>query len=68
LPRYGAGGKTYLTIAIGGTGGNRFVVVAERMIARSRDAGWQAELAHREFRAGADGAPLVAGPCNAAKC
>jgi UPF0042 nucleotide-binding protein len=65
LPRYEAGGKTYLTIAIGCTGGrHRSVFVAERLTARLRDAGWQTELAHRDLL-GATDAPLAAGACDA---
>ncbi len=67
LPRCEAGGKTYSTIAIGGTGGrHRSVFVAERLSARLRDAGWQTGLAHRDFHPGAAGAPLTAGACDAA--
>ena len=47
LPRYESGGKTYLTIAIGCTGGrHRSVYVAERLAAELRADGWRTELAH----------------------
>lgn len=50
LPRYEMNGKTYLTIAIGCTGGrHRSVYVAERLGARLRGAGWRVEVAHREL-------------------
>lgn len=50
LPRYEQSGKTYLTIAVGCTGGrHRSVFVAERLAARLRDAGWRTELAHRDL-------------------
>jgi RNase adapter protein RapZ len=50
LPRYEAGGKTYLTIAIGCTGGrHRSVYVAERLTRCLREAGWRTELAHRDL-------------------
>ncbi len=50
LPRYEIRGKSYLTIAIGCTGGrHRSVYVAERLGARLRDAGWRAEVAHRDL-------------------
>ena len=50
LPRYEMSGKTYLTIAIGCTGGrHRSVYVAERLAARIADSGWRVELAHRDL-------------------
>ncbi|HXC88802.1 MAG TPA: RNase adapter RapZ [Stellaceae bacterium] len=50
LPRYETSGKTYLTIAIGCTGGrHRSVFVAERLAAKLREAGWCTELAHRDL-------------------
>ena len=50
LPRYETSGKSYLTIAIGCTGGrHRSVYVAERLARRLRDAGWRTELAHRDL-------------------
>ena len=50
LPRYEQEGKTYLTIAIGCTGGrHRSVYVAERLAAQLGAAGLQVELAHRDL-------------------
>jgi RNase adapter protein RapZ len=50
LPRYEITGKTYLTIAIGCTGGrHRSVYVAERLAARLREAGWRVAAAHRDL-------------------
>ncbi|MBK1662201.1 RNase adapter RapZ [Paracraurococcus ruber] len=65
LPRYVAEGKKYLTIALGCTGGkHRSVLVAERLAAHLRDAGWRAEVSHRELArralAGDDPAALPA--------
>jgi RNase adapter protein RapZ len=54
LPRYEASGKSYLTIAIGCTGGrHRSVYVAERLAAQLRDAGWRTGLVHRDLPAAA---------------
>jgi UPF0042 nucleotide-binding protein len=68
LPRYEMRGKTYLTIAIGCTGGrHRSVYVAERLVARIRAAGWPAQAAHRDLPAAdpappkATGEPVAAG-------
>jgi RNase adapter protein RapZ len=67
LPRYETSGKTYLTIAIGCTGGrHRSVYVAERLAARLREAGWRSELAHRDLPLPAAGAPVPAGAVAAA--
>jgi RNase adapter protein RapZ len=50
LPRYEQEGKTYLTIAIGCTGGrHRSVYVAERLATQIGAAGLRVELAHREL-------------------
>jgi UPF0042 nucleotide-binding protein len=50
LPRYEQEGKTYLTIAIGCTGGrHRSVFVAERLAAQLDAAGLRVELAHRDL-------------------
>ena len=50
VPRYAAEGKSYVTIAIGCTGGrHRSVHVAERIAARLRDAGFSPTLAHRDL-------------------
>jgi UPF0042 nucleotide-binding protein len=51
LPRYRAEGKSYLTIAVGCTGGrHRSVVVAERLRARLAEAGIDAAVHHRDHR------------------
>lgn len=48
LPRYAAEGKSYLTIAVGCTGGrHRSVVVAERLAAWLRDQGQRIHLHHK---------------------
>jgi UPF0042 nucleotide-binding protein len=50
LPRYEQEGKTYLTIAIGCTGGrHRSVYVAERLAAKLGAGGLRVELAHRDL-------------------
>ena len=62
LPRYEASGKTYLTIAIGCTGGrHRSVYVTERLAACLCDAGWQTELVHRDLPSHAADTPDMAG-------
>lgn len=51
LPRYVREGKKYLTIAIGCTGGrHRSVMVATRLGADLREAGWRVAVAHRDIR------------------
>lgn len=53
LPRYVAEGKKYLTVALGCTGGkHRSVLVAERLAAHLRSAGWRADVTHRELAQG----------------
>lgn len=50
LPRYNQEGKSYLTIAIGCTGGkHRSVFVAERLAAWLADLGIRVNLSHREL-------------------
>ena len=50
LPRYDSEGKSYLTIAIGCTGGrHRSVVVAERLAAWLAGAGQRVTLRHRDL-------------------
>ncbi|WP_223861522.1 RNase adapter RapZ [Geminicoccus harenae] len=50
LPRYRAEGKSYLTIAIGCTGGkHRSVFVTEALSAQLRDAGWAVGTHHRDI-------------------
>ena len=61
LPRYEREGKSYLTIALGCTGGrHRSVAVAERLAAWLTGIGRPVELAHREL--GASGDPGSAAP------
>lgn len=53
LPRFEREGKSYLTIAIGCTGGrHRSVFVAERMAAWLADHGWRAQVHHRDLNGG----------------
>ncbi len=53
LPRYRHEGKSYLTIAIGCTGGrHRSVCVAERLAAVLRGEGNDVFLRHRELESG----------------
>ncbi len=49
LPRYGAEGKSYLTVAFGCTGGrHRSVFVAQAMADRLAAAGWAGSVVHRD--------------------
>lgn len=51
LPLYEKEGKSYLTVAIGCTGGqHRSVYVAEAMARNLREAGWSPKLRHRDMR------------------
>lgn len=53
LPRFTAEGKSYLTIAIGCTGGrHRSVHVAEKLAAWLREQGQQVDLRHRDLEEG----------------
>ena len=53
LPRYAAEGKSYLTIAIGCTGGrHRSVVIAEKLASWLRDRNYRVDLRHREIEDG----------------
>jgi UPF0042 nucleotide-binding protein len=53
LPRFAAEGKSYLTIAVGCTGGrHRSVVIAEKLARWLRDEGQQVDLRHRELEEG----------------
>ncbi|MGE5546885.1 MAG: RNase adapter RapZ [Solirubrobacterales bacterium] len=53
LPRFAAEGKSYLTIAVGCTGGrHRSVYVAERLAAWLKEDGVRVELRHRELEEG----------------
>lgn len=50
LPRYNAEGKSYLTIAIGCTGGrHRSVAVAEELARRVRESGQPVRVSHRDL-------------------
>ncbi|OWK32759.1 RNase adapter RapZ [Sphingomonas mucosissima] len=52
LPRYRAEGKSYITIAVGCTGGrHRSVHVAERIAARLRNAAFSPTVTHRDLAA-----------------
>jgi RNase adapter protein RapZ len=52
LPRYRAEGKSYVTVAIGCTGGrHRSVHVADRIARRLRDAGFSLTVTHRDLAA-----------------
>lgn len=52
LPRYQAEGKSYVTVALGCTGGrHRSVHVAERVARRLRDAGFSPTVTHRDLEA-----------------
>jgi UPF0042 nucleotide-binding protein len=49
LPRYAAEGKSYLTLAIGCTGGrHRSVAIAEELARRLRESGTEARVWHRD--------------------
>jgi len=49
LPRYRRENRSYLSIAIGCTGGrHRSVAIAERLKARLEERGWPARLIHRD--------------------
>ena len=52
LPRYGHEGKSYLTIAIGCTGGmHRSVFVASRLAQKLHEGGYKVALRHRDMQA-----------------
>ena len=61
LPRYGAEGKAYLTVAFGCTGGrHRSVFVAQAMADRLAAAGWAGSVVHRDKTSpGSDAAEAV---------
>jgi UPF0042 nucleotide-binding protein len=49
LPRYAAEGKSYLSLALGCTGGrHRSVAVAEELAVHARDLGFQVSVLHRD--------------------
>jgi UPF0042 nucleotide-binding protein len=53
LPQYREEGKSYLTIAIGCTGGrHRSVVIAEQLTARLGEQGHLVQVSHRDIEAG----------------
>jgi UPF0042 nucleotide-binding protein len=55
LPHYSREGKSYLTIAIGCTGGrHRSVFVAEKVARLLRDEGYRVSLRHRDRESGAE--------------
>jgi len=55
LPRYESEGKSYLTVAVGCTGGrHRSVFVAERIAAWLGDLGLSPKLAHRDLEKAAN--------------
>lgn len=63
LPRYRAEGRSYLTIAVGCTGGrHRSVLVAERLAARLAGAGWRTQLHHRDLEPLPPAAESAPGP------
>jgi UPF0042 nucleotide-binding protein len=50
LPRYRAEGKSYVTVAVGCTGGrHRSVHVVDRLASRLRDAGFSPTVTHRDL-------------------
>jgi UPF0042 nucleotide-binding protein len=50
LPRFEAEGKSYLTVAVGCTGGrHRSVFVAERLAERLAQGGRRVNLVHRDL-------------------
>ena len=52
IPRYAAEGKSYVTVAIGCTGGrHRSVHVADRIARRLHDAGFSPTISHRDLAA-----------------
>jgi UPF0042 nucleotide-binding protein len=53
LPRYREEGKSYLTVAIGCTGGrHRSVVIADQLTARLGEQGYFVQVSHRDIEAG----------------
>lgn len=62
LPRYAAEGKSYLTVALGCTGGrHRSVFVAEWLAAWFAEQGETVRVHHRELDAPTPGAPAMGG-------
>ena len=59
LPRYEKEGKSYLTLAVGCTGGrHRSVATAERLAAWLRDKAPQVRLSHRDLERGSAGGAI----------
>ena len=55
IPRYWAAGKSYLTVAFGCTGGrHRSVAAAVEMAERLREAGFPANIRHRDLSSHAE--------------
>ncbi len=53
LPMYDQEGKSYLTVAVGCTGGqHRSVVIAEALASRLREQGREVNLEHRDVERG----------------
>lgn len=53
IPLYEREGKTYLTVAIGCTGGrHRSVVIAEKLAERIRESGYSVSVEHRDLERG----------------
>ena len=65
LPRYRAEGKSYVTVAIGCTGGrHRSVHVAERIARRLREEGFSPTLLHRDLGTAPQDSLEAAPPAN----
>ncbi len=61
LPAYVTEGKSYLTLALGCTGGHhRSVVIAEEIAARLRERGYDPKVSHRDIATVAGSAGLAA--------
>lgn len=68
LPAYQLEGKSYLTIAFGCTGGrHRSIATAELFAERLREAGWPAQIRHRDTPEANLGASGQRQPCLPAK-
>ena len=50
LPRYRTENRSYLSVAIGCTGGrHRSVAIVESLASRLREAGWDPKVRHRDI-------------------
>ncbi len=68
LPAYQLEGKSYLTIAFGCTGGrHRSIATAEIFAQRLRQAGWPAQIRHRDTPEANAGAKEAPGPGQSSK-